>query len=101
MFNPVYNAEKVTSSEFRIYYNDTSHVTTALDKTRTKSVIVYIDEVQTIASTHYDNNTYYFDTYAIKTQQLSRSKIGEPINGFRMTDYTHYAGSKITIWGCK
>lgn len=105
IFNPVYNSEKVTSSSFRIhYYNNDDRlgsVTTALSSTRTQSSLIYIDEVQVIASTHYDNETYQFDTYAIKTHHLSREGMNELITKLETSNYTHYAGSKITVWGVR
>lgn len=104
IFNPAYNADKETSSRIRLCYRtsiDHRICDIFLSATRTISAVVYMDEVQIIASTHYDAATGYFDTYAIKTHQLTRNDMGDPITELAMRYVTYYAGSKITVWGVR
>ena len=100
IFNPAYNADKQTSPRLRLVSNAGVH-DVDMNSTRTMSALMYIDEVQVIASSHYDNNTGYFDTYAIKTHQLSRIHMGGYIDNLKFTYSTYYADSKFTIWGVR
>jgi hypothetical protein len=101
-FIPAYNSEKKTSKNFRAVC-EAGHIDADLNETRTQSVLAYIDEVQVIQSTHYDSITGSFDTYSIKTHQVSRNNMTVPITNFRMEypNVTYYAGTKITVWGVR
>lgn len=100
IFNPAYNADKQTSPRLRLISN-AGHQTVNTNSTRTQSVLLYIDEVQAIASSHYDNATDSFETFAIKTHQLSRITMGGYIDFLKFTYSTYYADSKFTIWGVR
>lgn len=104
IFNPAYNADKQTSGRIRLHYTCNGVpelVDINLNTARTISALIYMDEVQIIASSHYDASTEYFETYAIKTHQLTRKYMGEPITELKMSYATYYSGSKITIWGVR
>lgn len=100
IFNPAYNADKQTSPRLRLISNAGTH-SIELNSTRTMSVLLYIDEVQVIASSHFDNTTGYFDNYAIKTHQLSRITMGGHIDNLKFTYSTYYADSKFTVYGVR
>ena len=102
-FVPAYGSDKTTSGAFRINYNEGGVIDANLDLTRTISVLLYIDEVYAIESTHYDAATGHFDTYAIKTQLLSRTNEGQPISYLKLAypTVTYYAGTKITVYGVR
>lgn len=106
IFSPAYNSDNKTIRNFRLGYRGQERsglIDIHLDEIRTKSAVIYMDEVQIIGSSHYDMTIGEYETYHIATKRVVRSFFNDPIRELwsEYPNLTYYAGTKIIVWGVK